>query len=93
MKKDYEKLKALLEEQETFPLAFTYKFIGFQSPAFAASVSRLERAFPGLVHELDRESSGGKHLAKTYRYEAADVDAIIVIFQAIEKLDDLVIVL
>lgn len=93
MKKDYAKIRALLLEQEAFPLSFTYKFIGFQTPAFQASVGRLERAYPSLTHEMDRESSGGKHLAKTYRYEAADVDAIIEIFEAIEKLDDLVIVL
>jgi putative lipoic acid-binding regulatory protein len=93
MKKDYAKLRSLLEEQETFPLSFTYKFIGFHTPAFHASVSRLERAYPALTHEMDRESSGGKHLAKTYRYEAPDARAIIEIFQSIEKLDDLVIVL
>jgi putative lipoic acid-binding regulatory protein len=93
MKKDYAKLKQLLEEQETFPLSFTYKFIGHHTPAFAKAVDELERKFPGLKHELSRESSGGKHLAKTYRYDAADAEAVLDVFRAIELLEDLLIVL
>jgi putative lipoic acid-binding regulatory protein len=93
MKKDYTQLQALLDKQETFPITFTYKFIGHHTPAFAEAVAGLERLFPELRHELSRESSGGKHLAKTYLFEARDSDAIIAVYRAIEGLKDLVIVL
>jgi putative lipoic acid-binding regulatory protein len=93
MKKDYSKIKELLEHQENFPLRFTFKFIGRNSSGFARAVESLEGSHPKLRHESTRESSGGKHLAKTYVFEAADADAIIAIYRAIETLEDVMIVL
>ncbi|MGK5083823.1 DUF493 domain-containing protein [Bdellovibrionota bacterium FG-1] len=91
--KDYTQLRTLLAAQETFPCPFTYKFIGLNSPGFAAAVVLFEKSFPSITHQSTRESAGGKHLSKTYVFEAADVDAIIEVYRAIEKLEDLVIVL
>lgn len=93
MKKDYTKIKELLEAQEKFPLRFTYKFIGHNSAEFAQAVARLERSFPSLRHELTRESSHGKHLSKTFVLEAPDAEAIVEIYRAIELLEDVLIVL
>jgi putative lipoic acid-binding regulatory protein len=93
MKKDYAKIKELLETQESFPLRFTYKFIGKNSEAFTRAVKRLEHAFPTLKHELSRESSGGKHLSKTYVLTAKDAEAIIEIYRAIELIEDVLVVL
>jgi putative lipoic acid-binding regulatory protein len=91
--KDYAELKRLLEDLETFPHRFTFKFIGRHSETFALSVAKLEQRFPGLRHEQSRESNGGKHVAKTYTMEATSADEIIDVFKAIEKVEDVLVVL
>ncbi len=93
MNKDYAKLKELLEEQEKFPLDFTFKFVGRHTPAFAQSVGSLQKKFPGLKETHSRESSGGKHVAKTFSFNAPDADSILDVFKAIEKLEDVLVVL
>lgn len=93
MKKDYANLKQLLEDTETFPLRFTFKFIGKTTPGFAKSVEALERRYPLLRPEATRTSAGGNHTAKTYAYDAPDAESIIEIFQAIERVVDLQVVL
>lgn len=92
-KKDYAKIQELLKGQEKFPLRFTYKFIGRNTDAFNEAVAKLEHAFPSLKHEHTRESSGGKHLSKTFVFDAADAEAIIEIYRAIEVLEDVLVVL
>ena len=91
--KDYTTLKLLLEKQETFPVQFTYKFIGRNSAEFATSVEKLLKTFPKLQHEMTRKSGSDQHLAMTYLYEAPSAGSIIEVFQAIEKIDDLLIIL
>jgi putative lipoic acid-binding regulatory protein len=91
--KDYANLKELLEAQESFPLRFTYKFIGQNSARFQAAIQNLETTYPTLRLEGARESAGGKHLAKTYSYPAINADAVIEIFRAIERMEDLLIML
>lgn len=91
--KDYSKLKQMLEDQEAFPLQFTFKFIGRSSTAFATSTKVWELSFPGLRHQGTRASSNGQHTSVTYIYEAPDADTIIAIYRAIEKIEDILIVL
>jgi putative lipoic acid-binding regulatory protein len=91
--KDYVKLQQMLEDHETFPHSFTYKFIGRNTPEFASSVAALERDTPALKPVASRESSGGAHLAKTYVFDAPSAEAIIDVYRAIEKLKDLMVVL
>ena len=91
--KDYQKLKELLEEQEQFPVQFTYKFIGRNSSRFLDSVKKLEQQFPALKHEGQRLSANQAHSSQTYSYNAPSAQAIIDVFQAIEKLDDILMVL
>lgn len=91
--KDYSKLKTLLEVEETFPLDFVFKFVGRNSPAFAQSSHGLKTSFPALQETHSRESSGGKHVAKTFSFVAPDAESIVAIFKAIEKLEDVLVVL
>jgi putative lipoic acid-binding regulatory protein len=91
--KDYTKLKALLEAQETFPLDFIHKFIGRNSPAFAAGVAELERRHPELKLQHSRMSQGDAHVALTYTFRAESADAILVVLRATDEIADLIYVL
>jgi putative lipoic acid-binding regulatory protein len=91
--KDYEKLKQLLESQERFPVRYTFKFVGRNSDAFARAVSHFEGKHPHLRHEQTRESSGGKHVAKTYVVDAQSAEAIIEVYRAIELIEEVLVVL
>jgi putative lipoic acid-binding regulatory protein len=91
--KDYTPLKLLLEKQETFPIHFTYKFIGRNSSAFLDGVEALKKTHPGLKHEMTRKSAKDAHISLTYGFDAESADAIIEIFRAVEKVPDLLIIL
>lgn len=90
---DYTQLKALLEEQETFPLAYTHKFIGKNTPEFAAAVEGLERRFGALTLEHARLSAGDGHLAMTYQFRAASAQEVIDLLEATSKLRDVRVIL
>lgn len=89
----YEKLKALLDQDQTFPHEFTYKFIGQNSPAFRAGVAEWVAKHPTIRKVSERESAGGNHLACTYDFLAPSSNAIISIFREIEKIPDIRVVL
>ncbi len=91
--KDYTKLKALLESQESFPIEFIHKFIGRNTPAFATGVAELERRHPELKLQHSRMSQGDAHVALTYTFQAASADAIIVVLRATDEIPDLAYVL
>ncbi len=91
--RDYSRIKALLLEQDTFPLDFTFKFIGYNSPKFADGVSQLEKAFPTLKAAGRKETTGGLNVSLTYQFVAPSADAIIEVFRALEKVEDIRIVL
>jgi putative lipoic acid-binding regulatory protein len=91
--KDYSKLKSLLEEQEKFPLHFIFKFIGRNTPVFLEGVKSLEATFPTLKHEMTRKSAKDQHIAMTYAISAPNAHLIIEVFRAIEKIEDLLIIL
>ena len=91
--KDYTQLKALLEELETFPVHFVYKFIGRNTQAFANGVAELQKTHPSLKHEMTRNSAKDAHISFTYGFEAQSAAAIIEVFRAIEKVEDLLLIL
>jgi putative lipoic acid-binding regulatory protein len=91
--KDYTKLKELLETEETFPHRFLFKFIGRNTPTFLTGVAALTRANPALQLVSTRKSSNDQHVSLSYEYEAAEAEAIIEIYRAIQKIEDLLIVL
>jgi putative lipoic acid-binding regulatory protein len=89
----YAKLRALLEEQETFPYEYTHKFIGKNTKAFAVSVTALEQKFPKARRVSERHSGDQAHVALTYVLLADTPDDVIALLQATMLLDDLKIVL
>ncbi len=92
--KDYAKLTELLKTTESFPLDFTFKFIGRKSDAFLASVQALEAQFPPLRREGERESANQQHLSLTYSFKAAPTAEILIeVYRSIEKLRDVLVVL
>ena len=92
-KADYSKMRELLIAQETFPLRFTYKFIGRNTPAFLAAVLRFEGEHPTLTLESSRQSANQQHVSRTYVFDAPNVDVIIEIYKRIEKLEDVLVML
>lgn len=93
MHKKYEKIRLLLEEQETFPTTYTHKLIGKNTPRFAQCLASLEGKFPHLRRKTSRSTHSQGHLAITYVIEAETVDAIIEVLVATEQVEDLIIVL
>jgi hypothetical protein len=93
MARDYARLKELLQSQETFPHLFTYKFIGRNSPGFAAAVAGFEKNFPALKLEASRLSKGDGHVALTYKHTAGSAEEIVFVFEAIARLPDLLVIL
>lgn len=90
---DFTRLKALLEEQETFPFDFTLKFIGRNTPKFTKSVSQFENAHPILKKTSRRESSGGNHLALTYVFSARNSDHVIATLEQVALIEDVMVIL
>ena len=90
---DYARLKALLEEQETFPHDFTLKFIGVNSQAFAEDVKKFEARYPSLRKQAERKSSGEANIALTYLYLSQSADEIITLLQDVSKLRDVKVIL
>ena len=89
----FSRLKSLLEQQETFPVDFTVKFIGRNTDRFQEGVSLFERAHPILRMQSRRESSKGNHLAMTYVFTARNADHIISTLEQVAKIEDLMVIL
>ncbi len=89
----FSRLKALLEEQETFPFDFTLKFIGKNTDRFQKGVSLFESAHPILKMQARRESAKGNHLAMTYTFSARSADHIIATLEQVAKIEDVMVIL
>jgi len=83
----------LLEESETFPHVYVFKWVGRNSEAFGKALENLESRFTGLSKQSDRLSSGGAHRAVTYSFRAENAGQIIEILRASEGLADLLMTL
>lgn len=92
-KKDYSRLKELLELQEKFPLEFTHKFIGKSTPAFEKGIEELEKKFPGIRQVSKRASGNGGHLALTYALTADSADRVVELFRETDQIPDLLFIL
>lgn len=89
----YDKLRELLNAQEVFPVRYLHKFIGKNTVVFEQGVVALNAAFNGLELQSRRESGGGKHVAYTYAIDARSAEEIIMLFEATERVPDLLMVL
>jgi putative lipoic acid-binding regulatory protein len=89
----FSRLKALLEEQESFPFDFTLKFIGRNTDRFQKGLENFEQAHPILRMQTRRESAKGNHLAMTYTFSARNADHIIATLEQVAKIDDVMVIL
>jgi len=90
---DFARLKALLEEQETFPLDYTFKFIGKNTFTFSSSVRVFEKAHPRVEFKSEKLSANIAHISLTYFFEAPSADAIVEVMEAVSKIEDVVVIL
>lgn len=90
--KDYTQLRALLEK-EPYPHRFLFKFVGKNTDAFELGTRNLEALFPDLVMVTLRLSQNENHASYTYSLEAESAEQIIEIYQVIEEIKDLEILL
>jgi putative lipoic acid-binding regulatory protein len=90
--KDLEAFRALLEK-ETYPLAYTLKLIGKNSPEFNQSIADFERDNPKMTLQTKRESGGGKHLAYSYLGVMSNADEVVALYLKAEKILDLLVIL
>lgn len=88
----YDKLKELLAK-ETYPHTFPFKFIGKKTPLFLTGVQNLELRHPDLTLHSQRETKSQNHISYTYLFEAQSLDDIVAVFQEIEKLPELLLIL
>jgi putative lipoic acid-binding regulatory protein len=90
---DFERLRALLIANETFPAEFPVKFVGKNSAAFRAGVANFAQEHPTLKETARRESAQGNHLAMTYILTASNADHIIAVLERVTLIEDVLIVL
>lgn len=89
---DLENLKKLLKK-EKYPFEFTFKFVGKASGSFENGVSKLEIENPKLKLKTRRLTANQRHTSLTYLFQAENAEAILEVYNAIGKIDDLVLVL
>jgi putative lipoic acid-binding regulatory protein len=92
-REEYAKLKALLEELESFPHDYTLKVIGDNTPAFAQGAAELERRNSALRLHGRRESGKASHVALTYVFRARSADEIVELLMAAEAIPDVRVIL
>jgi len=89
----FAKFRELLEKEHQFPLEYTHKIIGKNSPIFLQSVAEFESKHIGLRRVGERISASGNHLALTYEYLAATPDDVIELQKETQKINDLIYVI
>jgi hypothetical protein len=92
-KKDMSRLRALFEAQEEFPLDYTHKFIGRNTPTFEQGVAEWRRKFTPIACPSDRLSANQAHRSLTFVLRMDTVDALIAMLEATDEIPDLVMVL
>jgi hypothetical protein len=87
------RLKALLENQESFPLEYMHKFIGRNSPRFIQGLEAFDARFPKLERRGTRLSAGDAHVAVTYVFMADSADEILEVLEATQLIEDVLVIL
>jgi putative lipoic acid-binding regulatory protein len=90
---DFSRLKAMLEEHETFPHDFTLKFIGLNTAAFRKGVQELATSFPKLLKQTERQSPNGSNVSLTYVFPAESAQEIVELLERVSKIPDVRMVL
>ena len=92
-KKDMSRLRALFEAQEEFPIDYTHKFIGKNTPAFDRGVAEWKKKFTPIKCPSDRLSANQAHRSLTFVLRMENVDALIAMLEGTDDIPDLVMVL
>lgn len=77
MSDNYERFKALLNDNFQFPAKYVHKFIGPNSETFRNSVKEFEKKFIGLELVGEKLSGNSAHVSLTYDYLAGSADDIV----------------
>jgi hypothetical protein len=88
----YAKIRDLLAN-ETYPLLYTHKLIGANTPQFEAGLQDFEASIAGIVRKGVRLSTGDAHMAVTYSFRAPDVEAVIAMLEASARIPGLKMIL
>ena len=94
---DYDNLQRLLEA-ERYPARYVHKFIGKHTPAFQASVEKLETEFPRATRVGRRESVGRhggppQYVSYTFELFAESAEEIVRFIQFTAGLVDVKVIL
>ena len=74
---NYDRFKALLNDNLQFPGTYVHKFIGPNAEEFRKSVTEFEKKFIGLKLVGEKLSSSGAHVSLTYEYLAANAEDVV----------------
>ena len=88
----WEKLTLLLKNEE-FPLPYTLKVIGNNSPAFQEGCLRLMHRFPQLKQTGSRSTSKSLKVSFTFEFTSANAEEIIDVYQAASTMTDILVLL
>lgn len=90
----YENLRRSLEQTILFwPHLYTHKIIGKNDPEFRSGIEDFQTSFPRATLTSSHLSKNGTYLSLTYQLEAENVDEIISLWVASEKVQDCVAVM
>jgi putative lipoic acid-binding regulatory protein len=90
---NYERFKALLNENFQFPAKYVHKFIGPNTDTFRDAVSEFEKKFIGLDRVGEKLSSSNAHVSLTYDYLAANADDIVQLTVATKSIPGILYIL
>jgi putative lipoic acid-binding regulatory protein len=90
---DYERFKALLNENFQFPAKYVHKFIGPNTDTFRAAVNEFEKGFIGLEKVGEKLSSSNAHVSLTYDYLAASAEDVVQLTVATKKIPGVLYIL
>ena len=93
MDQNYERFKALLNQNLQFPTTYVHKFIGPNTAEFRASVSDFEKKFIALTRAGEKLSSSNAHLSLTYDYLAASAQDVVDLTVATHKIPGVLYIL
>lgn len=89
---DFSRLQSLLEK-EKYPLEYTLKLIGRDSNPFRDGIAAFEGAYPNIGQATRRSTVDTRHVALTYRFTAVSAQELVSMYQAVERIPDLVVML
>lgn len=79
------RIKSLLEEEESFPLKYTFKFI-----VPTQKLSEIISLFPGEENLSTKASSKGSYISVTIIKEVQNADEVVKVYESVSVIDGVV---